>query len=197
MKTKLLLTVVFLLLAGSNAFAQAPGAKPGAQPGAGAQKTRIAIVDVLSFRQDVLELKAKYDKLQAEFAPKYRELESLQSKITAQQKVLEENRNLTPQQAQKLTDDIEQLKRDFTRTREDSQDLAQKRENEETGAIYEKLSKYLDQYCAKHGITSVFDARRLQETGIIVYVKLPEANITADFVKEYNRANPVQSAQSK
>jgi hypothetical protein len=40
----------------------------------------------------------------------------------------------------------------------------------------------------------VFDARKLQETGVIVHVKLPDANITPDFIKEYNKANPVQAA---
>ncbi len=180
MKTKILLTLIFSLMACASALAQAAGAQGGAP------KPKIAIVDVLSFRQDVLELKARYDKLQAEFAPKYRELEAMQNSIGQKQKVLEENKALTPQQQQKLLEEIEQLKRDLNRTAEDSQVLAQKREKEETEAVYDKLSKFLDQYCAKHGITSVFDARRLQETGIIVYVKSPDANITADFVKEYN-----------
>jgi Skp family chaperone for outer membrane proteins len=191
MKLKLLLTLVWLLLAAASAFAQAADAQ------AAAPKVKIAIVDVLSFREDVLELKAKYDKLQAEFAPKYRELETMQNSLGQKQKVLEENKTLTPQQQQRLADEIEQLKRDYNRSLEDSQSLAQKREKEETDAIYAKLDKSLNEYCAKHGISSVFDARRLQETGIIVYVKLPEANITADFIKEYNKANPVQAAASK
>ncbi|MCG3163012.1 MAG: hypothetical protein JMDDDDMK_04389 [Acidobacteria bacterium] len=185
MKMKLLLTLALLLMTAPGAFAQAAG-------GAGA-KVKIAIVDVLAFREEVLELKAKYDKLQTEFAAKYRDLESMQNKIAAQQKVLEENRNLTAQQVQKLTDEIEQLKKEFNRTREDSESMAQKREKEETEAIYDKLSKFLDQYCAKNGITTVFDARRLQETGVVVYAA-PAANITKTFVSEYNKANPVQAA---
>jgi Skp family chaperone for outer membrane proteins len=191
MKIKLLLTFVFLLLASMSVFAQAPATQ------AGVPKLKIAIIDVLSFREQILELKTKYDKLQTEFAPKYRELETVQSSIAQKQKVLEENKTLTPPQQQKLVDEIEQLKRVYNRSLEDSQAQAQKREKEETEAIYDKLSKFLDQYCAKHGITSVFDARRLQETGVVVYVKLPEANITADFVKEYNKAYPVQSTASK
>ena len=62
----------------------------------------------------------------------------------------------------------------------------------ETEAIYEKLSKFLDQYCSKNGITTVFDARRLQETGVVVYAA-PMANVTKDFVTEYNKANPAPS----
>jgi Skp family chaperone for outer membrane proteins len=185
MKMKLLLTITFLLLAAPGAFAQAAG-------GAGT-KVKVAIVDVLIFREEVLELKAKYEKLQTEFAPKARDLEAMQTSVANKQKVLQENKTLTPQQAQKLNDEVEQLKKEYNRAVQDSQDAAQKREQAETGAIYEKLSKFLDGYCAKHGITTVFDARRLQETGVVVYAS-PIANITRDFVSEYNKANPVQTA---
>lgn len=191
MKIKLLMALVLLLLAGSSAFAQT-AAQPAAA--AGVPKMKVAIIDVLAFREEVLELKAKYEKLQAEFAPKYRELEAMQNNIGAKQKVLEENKTLTPQQQQKLVEEIEQLKKEYNRSLEDSQTKARKREAEETEAIYEKLDKALNQYCAKHGITTVFDARRLQDTGVIVHVKLPDANITQGFVKEYNQANPAQAA---
>jgi len=67
--------------------------------------------------------------------------------------------------------------------------LARRRETEETEAIYDKLSKFLDQYCTKNGITTVFDARRLQETGVVVFAN-QKANITDDFIKAYNAANP-------
>ncbi len=185
MKMKLLLTLAFLLLAAPGAFAQAGAG--------GSTKVKIAIVDVLSFREEVLELKAKYEKLQTEFAPKYRDLESMQTSIANKQQVLQDNKTLTPQQAQKLNDEIEQLKKDYNRALEDSRTLAQKREQTETGAIYDKLSKFLDDYCSKNGITTVFDARRLQETGVVVFAA-QAANITKEFVTEYNKANPVQTA---
>lgn len=189
MKIKLLLALALLLLGATSAFAQAGGAANGS-------KTKVAIIDVLSFRDQVGELKAKYEKLQNEFTPKYKELEAMQAKIANQEKVLSENKNLTPQQAAKLTEDMEALKRDYNRTLEDSQGQAQRREREETEAIYDKLSKFMDQYCAKNGITHVFDARRLQETGMVVYAA-GTANITDDFIKEYNKANPVQAASTK
>jgi Skp family chaperone for outer membrane proteins len=196
MKIRLLLTLTIVLVAASSVLAQTGGAAggQGAKPAGGAQggqvpKMKVAIVDVLAFREQVGELKAKYDKLQTEFAPRYQQLESMQTKLSAQEKTLAENKNLTPQQAAKLTEEYEQGKKEYQRTLEDSQAIARKREQEETEAIYDKLSKYLDQYCTKHGITHVFDARRLQETGLVVYAA-PIANITNDFVKEYNKAYP-------
>ena len=184
MKMKLLMTLAFLLLTAPGAFAQAAG---------DTTKLKVAIIDSMVFRDEVLELKAKYEKLQTEFASKARDLESMQTSIATKQKVSLENKTLTPQQAQKLDDETEQLKKDYNRLLQDSQDMASKREKDETEAIYEKLSKFLEQYCAKHGITTVFDARRLQDTGVVVYVG-PTANITRDFISEYNKANPVQTA---
>jgi Skp family chaperone for outer membrane proteins len=197
-----------MVVAGVSGFAQtgAQGAKPpgtvtggqaarpaGAAPAGPVPKMKVAIIDVLAFREQVVELKAKYDKLQGEFAPRYQQLESLQTKLSAQEKTLAENKSLTPQQAAKLNDEFEQGKKEYQRTLEDSQTLARKREQEETEAIYDKLSKFLDQYCTKNGITHVFDARRLQETNLVVYAA-PTANITNDFVKEYNKAFPSQAA---
>ena len=184
MKTKLLLTLAFLSLAAPGAFAQAAG---------GATKTKVAFIDAMVFRDEVLELKAKYDKLQTEFATKARDLESMQNSIANKQKVAQENKSLTLQQAQKLNDEIELLKKDYTRSLQDSQDAYDKRVKAETDDIYEKIGKFIEQYCAKQGITWVFDARRLQDTGVVVY--FPTAsNITKDLISEYNKANPVQTA---
>src|SRR5262245_12159044 len=138
MKMKLLLTFAFLLVAAPGAFAQATPA--------GAAKLKVAIIDSAIFRDEVLELKAKYEKLQTEFAPKARDLESMGTSIANKQKVAQENKTLTAQQAQKLNEEIEQLKKEYNRAVQDSQDLAAKREKEETSAAYEKLVKFLEQY---------------------------------------------------
>ena len=183
MKMKLLLTLAFMLIAVPGVFAQASGDV--------ATKMKVAIIDWAVFRDEIAELKTKYEKLQTEFASKARDLESMQNSMANKQKVAQDNKTLTPQQAQKLGDEIENLKKDYNRSLQDSQDLAGKREREETEAIYDKLSKFLEQYCAKHGITHVFDARRLQDTGVVVYAA-PTSNITKDFISEYNKANPAK-----
>ncbi|MEP7273067.1 MAG: OmpH family outer membrane protein, partial [Acidobacteriota bacterium] len=97
--------------------------------------------------------------------------------------------SLTQVAARKLSDEIELQKREYQRKMEDSQALAQKREGEETQPVLEKISDFLEKYCEQRGITHVFDIGRLQETGSALYVA-PTANITEDFVKEYNKAYP-------
>ena len=152
-------------------------------------KFKLGILELGAFRTEVGELKQKYEKLQIEFAPKQRELESMQSSIEAKQKALQETKSLTAQQAAKLQDEVQELQRELQRKTEDAQAMAQKREREETGAIYDKISKFLEQYCAQKGITQVLEAGQLRESGMVVYAN-PKAFITDDFVKEYNKANP-------
>lgn len=192
MKTKISLTLAVMLFAVSGVWAQtAASASGGPVP-----NMKVAIVDVIAFREGITELRAKYEKLQTEFQTRYRELEAMQSKVQSQEKVLNENKTLTPQQAQKLTEEYEQLKREYNRLLEDSQSTAQKREREETEATYDKLSKFMDQYCVKNKITHVFDAQRLRESQIVVYAAAI-ANITDDFIKEYNKAHPAPAATAK
>ncbi|MFN0087266.1 MAG: OmpH family outer membrane protein [Blastocatellia bacterium] len=192
MKTKISLTLAVMLFAVSGVWAQtAAPASGGPVP-----NMKVAIVDVIAFREGILELRAKYEKLQTEFQVRYRELEAMQSKIQSQEKVLNENKTLTPQQSQKLNEEYELLKREYNRLLEDSQTTAQKREREETEATYDKLSNFMDQYCVKTGITHVFDAQKLRESQIVVYAAAI-ANITDDFIKEYNKANPAPAATAK
>jgi Skp family chaperone for outer membrane proteins len=193
MKIKLLLTLAILLIAGSSVLAQSAGSGQEAKPPGGAvggqvPQMKIAIVDSLIFKLKVAELKVKYDKLETEFQSRAQQLQSMQTKLSAQEKTLQEGKNLTPQQASKLSEEIESQKKLYNRTLEDSETAARKREQEETEAIYDKLIKFLDQYCTKNGITAVFDLRRLQETRVVVYAA-DTANITEDFIKEYNKSN--------
>lgn len=186
MRYTLFFLTILMMLGGTGAMAQAPAAAPA---GGQVPRMKIGIIDILAFREQIGELKARYDKLNVEFGTIYQELESMQTKLAAQEKTLNENKTLTPAQASKLSGEFEAGKKEYQRRLEDTQALARRREQEETEAIYDKLSKYLDQYCLKHGITSVFDARRLQETGVVVYASY-QSNITEDFVKEYNQLNP-------
>lgn len=161
-----------------------------------AGKTKIGILELAAFRSEISELKVKYEKLQAEFAPKQRELEAMQNSIEAKQKTLQETKTLTAQQAAKLQEEIQTLQKEFTRKGEDAQALAQKREQDETGATYDKISKFLEQYCAQKGITQVLEAGKLRETAMVIYA-VPTAFITDDFIKEYNKANPVPATAAK
>ncbi len=185
LKLNLILTLpAFVVLLSLSALAQDAG------------KAKVGILELAAFRTEIGELKVKYEKLQAEFAPKQRELEAMQSSMEAKQKALQETKTLTAQQAAKLQEEIQSLQKELTRKGEDAQALAQRREQEETGETYDKVSKFLEQYCAQKGITQVLEAGRLRESALVIYAA-PAAFITDDFIKEYNKANPVPATAAK
>src|SRR5580765_6603740 len=136
MNPKFLWIAVFVACLSGAALGQTPAsaAAPAGQAAAGSiPKLRAAIVFIDAFRGDVEELKIKYQKLQAEFDPRGRELQSMQTNLDAKEKVLADaaSKNMTPQQQRKLADEYDVLKREFDRKKEDSQTLARKREEEE------------------------------------------------------------------
>ncbi len=184
----LLFTVMALMGLNVSASAQAPASTEA--------KTKIGIIEIAAFRSEVTELKVRYEKLQAEFATVQRDLESMATSIEAKQKTLQESKTLTQQQGAKLQSDIQSLQTEAKRKQEDATAMAGKREQEETGATYEKISKFLEQYCTQKGITQVLEAGKLRESGLVIYAA-QAAFITDDFVKEYNKANPVPAAAAK
>jgi len=185
MRITIILLAVLAIGSSTSAFAQAAAAAPQEVP-----KMKVAIIDYAALREQVAELKVKYELLQKEFLPVAQEIETLQGTLAAQEKTLAENKGLTPQQSAKRAADLDNGKKEYQRKVEDAQALAGRREREVAIPVLEKVQTFLAQYCQKFGITTVFDARRLQETGIVVYAA-PNANITDDFVKAYNAANPL------
>ena len=57
--------------------------------------------------------------------------------------------------------------------------------------VYDKILKYLDTYAKQRGITMVFEATAARETQSIVF-RANTVDITQDFIKEYNKQNPVR-----
>lgn len=196
-------TVLALAALALAAAAQTPTPKPApaspaTSPGQAASVpiAKIALLNVGAFREGIAELKQKYEKLNTEFAPRYQELQSMQTKLDALQKQLDEKgQTLTPQQVRKVQDDIESLKKEAQRKSEDFQDTLRKREEQETAAIYNKVNDALNKFAQQNGITIIFETGRAAETGLFVYLD-PKAEITETFMKEYNRANPVTAAST-
>jgi Skp family chaperone for outer membrane proteins len=190
--SRLLFAPTLLLLA-VTAFSQTPTPKAGqASPAAGADvpKSKVAFVNTAAFAEGIGELKVLYDKMSTEFAPRMQELGSMKSAIDAKQESLNKGgTKLTPQQARKLQEDIEQLTKEGKRKQEDYQVAVQKREEELTGATYGKINEFLNKYVAEKGITIVFSTLAVAEANLILYID-PKAEITQDFINSYNKAHP-------
>ena len=196
MNIKFLTPVILLGALSVSAWAQAtqrpntsaPASNAPAQP---VPTSKIAVLDLVALRGEIGELKQRYEKLNAEFGPKMNEVQSLQSSLEAIEKT--DTSKYTPQQLASLKDKYDSTKKDLDRKKEDYQGLADRRAKEETEPIYDKISKFLEQYAVKNGLTIVFEINAARESQVIVYLA-QATNITEDFVKEYNKAYPVAAA---
>ena len=196
-KVKLLFMLALFTLLMATAFAQTPTPKAGTSTpatttsaSADLPKPKIAFVNTAAFREYINELKPLYEKLGTDLTPREQDLSSMKSSIDAKQESLDKNgAKLTPVQARKLQDDIEQLRKEGQRKLEDYQEFAQKREGELTGATYTKIMEHLNKYVAEKGLTIVFSTLQVAEANLIVYMD-PKADVTQDFITSYNKANP-------
>lgn len=200
MNTKFFAPVILLLLLGGTVFAQTPPPRSNASASttaaapAAVPMAKIGMLELAKLRDGVDDLKQQYEKLSAEFAPRATELQNLQASLEAKEK-LDTSKYTQPQLA-KLKEDYDQLKKEFDRKQEDYQALARKREEAETQPIYEKVTKFLERYATEHGLTMVFEAGAARETQTIIFRALA-VDITEDFIKEYNKANPVAPMPKK
>lgn len=200
MNTKLLSLLILFLGLTVSALAQTQGSRSNtsapaapAATGGSVPMAKIAMLDLALLRDGVAELKQRYEKLNAEFAGAGNELNSMQTTLDAKAKLLSDTSKMTQQQVAKLSDEYQGLKKEFERKQEDYEGLANKRAKEETDPIYTKILSFLDIYAKQHGITMVFEAGAARETQAIIFRAKP-ADITDDFIKEYNKAYPVAPA---
>ncbi|MFN0124424.1 MAG: OmpH family outer membrane protein [Blastocatellia bacterium] len=202
MKFRLLFSLALLPAMALSVAAQTPtpaapaagapaAAKPAPAPASVATqvpKMRVGIIAIAAFRENVGDMRVKYEKLQAEFAPISNKLASIQVSIEEKEKTLQTNfGKMTPAQQQRLAEEIEGLKKTLQRETEDAQAQAQRREAEETAPVFEKINRFMAEYAQKRGLTVVLEAGGMGPA--IVYASAA-ANITEDFIREYNKANP-------
>lgn len=178
-----------------SASAQAParpagqtGGVPGGAPGGVVPAGKVAIIDIAAFPARVAELKRKVDGLNTRFEPRYKELQGLRDQITGIESQAQQA-NLSPAQAQQLSERYEQLKRDYTRKSEDLQNEARKAYAAETEPLNRKLGEALRKFSADRGINLVIEVGGARQSGSIFYAA-PGLNITDAFIDDYNKANP-------
>ena len=61
--------------------------------------------------------------------------------------------------------------------------------------VRERIGAFLETYAKSRGITIVLEVANLVQAGGLVYVD-PAADITRDFIAEYNKANPVTTSSA-
>jgi outer membrane protein len=162
--------------------AAASGGETGAQG-------KIAIINTAAFRVGIEELRVKLEALNKEFEPKNTELQGLQRQIEdLKNKVQAQNPAVQPSERNKWIEQGTDLEKALKRKTEDYQSLFQKRLQELVGPVWGKINNYLGQYSQQHNIILVLEREVAESSNLLVWMA-PVAEITEDFIKEYNKAN--------
>lgn len=181
----LLLPLVFtgVVLAGT------PGLPPQGQ-----QKGKVAIVNTEALQAQIGEYRSKVEAINKQFEPRTKDLQGLADRISALETTINTQRNqLTPARVAEMSDQLDQMKREYQRKQEDLQHDGERALTQSLGPIKEKLRKFLEGYCTKRGITLVIDIANAFEQNVLLWYD-QRVDVTVDFVNEYNKANPVATS---
>ena len=196
MKFKIALAALALQLLGASALAQSAGTRT---PPAAAllPKGKVAVINTAAFQAEVEEFKAKIETLNRQFEPRVKEVQGLNDKIQALETTIKSQSGvLTPAKVAEMTENLDAMKRDYKRKGEDLEADAARARDRAFEPITGKLGKFAEDYTAKRGIVMLVDSSNAIQAGIVVWFD-PRADITKDFINEYNKANPVATSAPK
>lgn len=201
MLKKFLLSGLILLTFSLGIFAQGSAVKSTAQgnkTGSGASVAalsdgKVAVIDSRAFSEGVGEMKKQIDKLEGEFQPRRKKIEDLQAQLVKLDEELKSSGgNIKPEVYNQKLEQFNELKKVFDREKEDYQQDVQKCSEQVLGPVQDKLSKFLEAYATQRQIVVIFDLPAAAQGGLVFMN--PAINVTEDFIKEYNKLNPVASA---
>ena len=163
---------------------------PPASGGGGGAQGKIAFINTAAFRVGIGEFKTTLEALNKEFEPQNKELEGLQKQMEElKNKVQNEGPKAQPSVRDGWIEQGTQLEKTLKRKTEDYQTLFQRRGQEIVGPVMEKINKFFDQYCQQRNIVMVMERQVADSSNLLVWMA-PPAEITEDFMNEYNKAHP-------
>ena len=163
---------------------------PSAPGGGGGAQGKIAFINTAAFRIGIGEFKTTLEALNKEFEPQNKELEGLQKQIEdLKNKVQNEGAKAQPSVRDGWIEQGTQLEKTLKRKTEDYQTLFQRRGQEIVGPVMDKINKFFDQYCQQRNIVMVMERQVADSSNLLVWMA-PPAEITEDFMNEYNKAHP-------
>ena len=183
--------VALLSLATMAAAQQPAAAAPPTLP-----KGKIALINTALFQEQVLEFKAKMDELNRQLEPRVRDVRGLADRITAQENTIKtqgQGGALSAARVAEMTEQLEAMKKEYQRKAEDLEADATRAKDRVFEPLTNKLVKFAQDYTAKRGIVHLIDLSNSTQSGFLLWYD-PRADITKDFIAEYNKANPVSAA---
>jgi outer membrane protein len=160
-----------------------------ATPSTGAAQ-RIAVINLQGAIANCAEGKQAFTELQQKYAPRRQDLQQQQQAISQLQDQLQrQSATLSDDERLRLTRDLDDKQRLFTRAQEDAKADFQADSQEIVQRIGKKMVQIIDQYSQQNSIDLVIDDAQLP-----LYYVAKGADITQEIVKRYDTANPVAAS---
>ena len=174
----------------------APAATTAATSSATVPDAKIALIYSEAFldsKGGIARFAALMSTLEREFQAKKTEIQQLESKITQLQdeitKLQSAQTVVSPDTFRTKQDQLEQLKRDYTRKGEDAQAAYTRRRAEIFQPLNDDIGKALEVYAKAHNINVIIDGSQ------VPFVYAADAiDITRAFITEFNTRNPATAA---
>jgi Skp family chaperone for outer membrane proteins len=159
---------------------------------------RFAVINTSGFtaKDGIQQLIQQITRVNDSFKDRNAEFTALQQRAEALQRELQTQRsNLTPQSAAAKQDELDQLQVKIRRMQEDLERDYNKAIDDATRPVVDRINAFLDDYAKRNNITLLLEAAVLSQARGLAYVH-PGLDITQDFIKAYNAANPVTTAST-
>jgi Skp family chaperone for outer membrane proteins len=187
MKRIFLGVAAFIFASAAMAFGQQPNSVGAANPPA---TFNVKVINTQYFPGNINELRAKYELLNNEFKPQADKVQSIQQQMGQIESEIQTQGNIMKQEAVAAKSaQYEKLKLDLKQLQERSQADYEARMKEVVGPIFDKIDKFLENYAQQRSISLILDASNNQQNPILAFVGA-DADITQDFISEYNKVNP-------
>src|SRR5262245_37721016 len=175
-----------------TAAASAPASADSARASAGGTgaEGKLAYINSGKFSCDISELKSKLEGLSSEFDSKKKEVQAEDEALNnLKNKINSQGATVSVQVRSQWVDEATDKEKSLNRKKEDYNQIMQRRLVEATQPVYDKVGKFLEGYCQQRGIVMVLEGGAAQQAGILLFAA-QATDITDDFIKEYNKANP-------
>jgi Skp family chaperone for outer membrane proteins len=157
---------------------------------------KVAYVNSQAFPSGIGELRVKLEAINAEFEPKKKEVEGLETELAnLKNKINTQGSTVSPQVRAQWLEELQVNEKILKRKAEDYDGEYQKKLQTVGAPIYDKIGNFLKAYCEKRGIVMVMEGGAAQQAQILIYAS-STTDITNDFISEYNKANPAPAGST-
>jgi len=155
---------------------------------------KVAVINTAVFPTEIAELKQKYEQVDNQYKQRFEALQTLDQQLKAlEAEIRQQGPTLNQDALRQKQDQYDTMKKRGTRDYEDLKAEVDKTVESATKPVRDKLYQFLQSYAQQRGIVMVINLPGAAQTGSLAFWH-PGTDITADFVKEYNKANPVAGA---